>query len=120
MYIYSFEKLEVWKLSKSLTLEIYDLTTQFPIDERYLLVSQMRRASISICSNLAEGNYRKTYPDRVRFFTFAYSSSLELLNHLIISYELSFITDTTYIKIREILEVLTAKINAFTESQKKL
>lgn len=118
MYIYSFEKLEVWKLSKTLTLEIYDLTIHFPIDERYLLVSQMRRASISISSNIAEGNYRKTYADRVRFFTIAYSSALELLNHMIIAYELLYITEKSYLKLRNTLETLTAKLNAFSEAQK--
>jgi len=119
MYTYSFEKLEVWKLAKALTIEIYGLTLQYPFDEKFLLVSQMRRASISICSNLAEGNYRKTHADRVRFITIAYSSTLELLNHLIISYELGFVTIEKYTNVRNLIEELTAKVNAFSIAQKK-
>ena len=55
MYIYSFEKLEVWNESKEFTKSIFTLSSNFPDSEKFGLVSQLRRASVSICSNIAEG-----------------------------------------------------------------
>ena len=60
MFIYSFEKLEVWKESKNFTKLIYLTTSNFPESEKYGLVSQLRRASVSVCSNIAEGTSRQT------------------------------------------------------------
>ena len=59
MYIYSFEKLEGWSESKEFTKSIYKLTSTFPDSEKFGLVSQLRRASVSICSNIAEGSQEK-------------------------------------------------------------
>lgn len=59
MYVYSFEKLEVWIESKDFTKSIYLITSKFPDSEKFGLISQLRRASISICSNIAEGSVRK-------------------------------------------------------------
>ncbi len=58
-YTYSFEKLEVWQKARQLVKVIYNLTRRYPEDERFGLVSQMRRCAISIASNLAEGTARK-------------------------------------------------------------
>jgi len=60
MFEYSFEKLEVWKESVRLVKLIYTITLQFPKEEKFGLVSQLRRASVSISSNLAEGTSRIT------------------------------------------------------------
>ena len=60
MYIYSFEKLEVWNEAKEFAKSIYFLTSKFPDSEKFGLVSQLRKASVSICSNVAEGSARKT------------------------------------------------------------
>jgi len=88
MYVYSFEKLEVWKESKKLTKIIYQITSRYPENEKFGLTSQLRRASISVCSNLAEGSARITSKDKAHFSTMAYSSLIEVLNQIIISYEL--------------------------------
>ena len=60
MYLFSFEKLKVWKCSIDLTKSIYELTNRFPENEKFGLVSQLRRASVSVASNLAEGTSRNT------------------------------------------------------------
>jgi four helix bundle protein len=65
---YSFEKLDVWKKSKDFTLKIYGITKSFPDQEKFGLVSQLRRASVSIASNIAEGSSRNTIKDQQRFF----------------------------------------------------
>ena len=80
MYVYPFEKLEVWKLAKGLVVRVNKLTENFPFDEKFGMVSQMQRASVSVCSNLAEGAGRNTAKDQSHFYGMAYSSIMELLN----------------------------------------
>lgn len=66
-HIYSFEKLHVWIESKELTKQIYELTKTFPKNEEFGITSQLRRASISICSNIAEAVSRSTNKEKARF-----------------------------------------------------
>jgi four helix bundle protein len=106
MYIYSFEKLEVWNESKEFTKSIYILTSTFPDSEKFGLVSQLRRTSVSICSNIAEGSARKSFKDKAHFTTMAFSSTVEVLNQLILSFELDFIKEKDYLKLRQDIEVL--------------
>ena len=82
---FSFEKLDVWKNSIDLTIAIYKLTDNFPVYGNYNLVSQIRRACISVSSNIAEGNYRISNKDRRHFLTMAYGSLMEVINQLIIA-----------------------------------
>lgn len=117
MYTYSFEKLEVWIEAKSLAKEIYKLTNNFPKEEKFGLTSQLRRASVSICSNIAGGSARKTNKDKAHFTTIAFSSAVEVLNQLILIYELNFITKDTYLKLREDIESITNKLNALRNHQ---
>jgi four helix bundle protein len=116
-YQYSFEKLEVWKDSKELVKKIYACTEQFPKAEIYGIVSQMRRAAISISSNLAEGSGRTNQKDQAHFFQLAYSSAIELLNQLIISLELQYLETETYTEARSMIEGLTVKINSLRKQR---
>jgi four helix bundle protein len=75
MYKYSFEKLDVWAESKDFAILMYKITNSFPVDEKFGMVSQLRRASISISSNIAEGTSRNTNRDKAHFMTIAYSSA---------------------------------------------
>ncbi len=72
------KKLEVYKISLQLVKEVYRLTKNFPKEEQYVLVSQLRRAAISVCSNIAEGSARRTKPDRKRFYEISRSSLVEI------------------------------------------
>ena len=117
MYTFSFEKLEVWVEAKDFSKMIYQITTKFPEAEKYGLISQLRRASISIASNIAEGSARKTFKDKAHFTTIAFGSSVEVLNQLIISYELNFITETDYLNLRKYLESITNKLNSLRNYQ---
>ena len=67
MRVYSFEKLEVWQLARKLTANIYKISKIFPEDEKFGLTSQIRRAAISITSNIAEGSSRQTGKEQARF-----------------------------------------------------
>ncbi|WP_294818990.1 four helix bundle protein, partial [uncultured Flavobacterium sp.] len=61
MYVYSFEKLDVWVESKEFTKQIYKVTSSFPDLEKFGLTNQIRRATVSICSNIAEGSARNLF-----------------------------------------------------------
>jgi four helix bundle protein len=117
MYIYSFEKLEVWSESKEFTKSIYKLTSTFPDSEKFGLVSQLRRASVSICSNIAEGSARKSFKDKAHFTTMAFSSTVEVLNQLILSFELDFIKENDYLTLRQDIESVTNKLNGLRNYQ---
>jgi len=67
---FGFEKLEVWKEAKVLAVEIYQLTSDFPNTEQFGLVSQLRRASVSISSNLAEGTSRISKKEQAHFYNY--------------------------------------------------
>lgn len=117
MYTYSFEKLTVWQDSKKLVVHIYEICKQFPDEEKFGLTSQIKRAAVSVSSNLAEGTSRKSPKNRAHFTTIAYSSLMEVLNQLIIAYELNFINEPTYTQTREIIEKVSNKLNSLRNSQ---
>ena len=117
MKIYSFEKLECWQKARHLAVWTYGVTQKFPPEEKFGMVSQMRRAAISIASNLAEGSSRKTAKDKNHFSTIAYSSTVELLNDLIIANDLKFITDENYLEGRKKIEYQTFLIAQLRATQ---
>jgi four helix bundle protein len=117
MHIYGFEKLDVWQAARKFTKEIYQITKSFPKEEKFGLMNQIRRASISVCSNIAEGSARKTKKDKARFFQIAYASTLELLNQLIICNDLQYISDQVLLNLRNNIEEITNKLNALYRSQ---
>lgn len=88
MYIESYKQLVVWQRAIELVIEIYNLTGEFPKTEIYGLVSQMRRAAISIPSNIAEGYKRKNLGEYLYFLSIADGSASELETQIIISKKL--------------------------------
>ena len=74
----NYRELKVWQRSYRLCLEIYKITKRFPNEERYGLTSQVRRATVSVLSNIAEGYGRKITPEYIRFLYIAYGSICEL------------------------------------------
>ncbi|WP_222984604.1 four helix bundle protein [Flagellimonas meishanensis] len=119
MYTYSFEKLEVWKEAKEFAKEVYRVTLGFPEDEKFGLTSQLRRASVSVCSNIAEGSARKTNKDKAHFTTLSFSSAVEILNQLILALEFGFVSIDTYKDLRYRLESITNKLNSLRNYQTK-
>lgn len=116
---YSFENLLVWQKSRALTKEIYKLTSTFPKEEAFGITSQIRRCSISIPSNLAEGSSRRTNKDKARFTEIAFGSGLELLNQLIIALDLNYIEESKYLEIRIKLQEVTFLLDALQKAQLK-
>ncbi len=119
MKTYSFEKLDVWRKAKDFGINIYKATKFFPDEEKFGLTSQLRRASVSITSNIAEGSSRKSSKDQARFYMYAYSSTVEILNQLIFSKDLGFLGNDHYKKLREDLEEITAMLNQLYRSTQR-
>ena len=117
MKIYSFEKLACWQHARELAVWVYKATKSFPAEEKFGIVSQMRRAAVSIASNLAEGTSRVSKKDQAHFSTIAYSSTIELMNDLIIAVDLEFLSVELYTEGREKIEKQTFLISKLRESQ---
>lgn len=86
----SFEDLIVWQKAHQFVLGIYKLTEQFPKHELYGLVSQMRRAAVSVPANIAEGFRKRTKPEKARFYNIAQGSLEEARYYLILSKDLGY------------------------------
>ncbi len=103
-------KLEVWNKSIELVIEIYKITSTFPENERFTLVSQMRRASISVASNIAEGAARGSKREFSNFLSIAHGSLSELETQIIISHKLKYMHDKDLEDIKERLEAISKMI----------
>lgn len=97
--IRSFTDLETWKQSHQLVIMVYKATKPFPREETYSLVDQMRRCSVSISSNIAEGFSRKSKKEKLQFFFMAKGSLTELQNQLLIARDLGYLSVEDFGKI---------------------
>jgi four helix bundle protein len=109
--IYSYKDLIIWQKSVELAIAIYKLTEKFPKTEIYGLMSQMRRAAISIPSNIAEGRKRGSIKDFRQFLIIAYSSSAELETQLEIVKKLPFGKSLDYSKVDSLLLEVMKMLN---------
>jgi four helix bundle protein len=113
------KQLDVWKASIDLVKEIYHLTESFPKDERYGISSQLRRASVSIVSNLSEGLSRNTKLDIRRFLQVARSSLVEIDSQIEISLQLNFCNKEQIQKLDElsnrVFAMLTNMIKKYSQ-----
>ncbi len=85
MSVSHFRELEVWQLAMALAKRVYELTAEFPRDERYGLTSQIQRSAVSIPSNIAEGNARLSTRDYARFISISLGSTAELQTQLLLA-----------------------------------
>ena len=88
--MHQFKELEIWKRSRRFCSEIYDITSSFPDNEKFGLTNQLRRASVSISSNIAEGSSRKSNKDFSRFLEIAIGSCYEIETQLLIAEAVNF------------------------------
>jgi four helix bundle protein len=108
----NYKDLLVWQKGIALAKVVYRLTQRFPAEEKFGLVAQMRRAAVSIPSNLAEGQARHTSGEFVQFISHAEGSSAELDTQLILAVELDFCTKTTALPIYELIAEIRRMLNA--------
>ena len=99
--IHNFEKLQAWQTASRIDKSVFLLTKNFPNREQFIIVSQIQRASISICSNIAEGSGRRIGKEQGQFYKIAYSSLLEVINQLLLAINREYLTEEEYIKIFE-------------------
>jgi len=107
---YGFYRLEVWKLGMKLVNEIYSVTKKFPNEEKFCLVSQVRRAAISVPLNIAEGSAKRTKKDFASFVRIALGSLMETMTCLEISLEQKYITKNEYEKFQLLIQELYFKL----------
>ena len=112
----NYRSLIVWQKSIILVKEIYKLTAKFPNEERFGIVSQMRRAAVSIPSNIAEGQARRTTPDFIRFISTAKGSLAELDTQLTISIDLQFCDRENVKDVSALIEENRKMLNALRRS----
>ena len=118
-YQFSFEKLEVWQMARKLACDVYKKTQTFPTEEKYSLISQIRRAAVSVSANIAEGTTRQTAKDQAHFTTIAFSSLMELFNHLIIASDLGYMKEDELVEYRKTIQPLSVKLSNLKASQVK-
>ncbi len=92
MKLKSYQDLHVWQKARIFVKEVYQATQEFPSQEKYSLITQLRRASVSIPSNIAEGYNRRTTQEYLRFVNIAYGSLGEVETQLILSMDLGFLS----------------------------
>lgn len=97
---FGFEKLEVWQKAIALARVVYSLTATFPHEERFGLVSQMRRAAVSVSANIAEGSSRWSRVEQTRFYEMAYGSLMELVSEAKVAEQQGFLSPSDYATIR--------------------
>ena len=117
MHIYYFEKLEVWQLSRILVKKVYQLSKHLPDDEKFGMISQIRRAGISITSNLAEGGSRTSGKEQSRFTEIAFGSLMEVLNLLMIAVDLEYLRQDDLDQVRPAIGEIGNKLSRLRESQ---
>lgn len=117
--LFSFEKLLVWQKSIKLVTSIYDLTKKFPTDEQFGITSQIRRSSLSISNNIAEGSGKITAKDKARYTTIAYGSTAETLNIIIVCKEIGLINQHVYQKLRVELDEIASMLSGLRKAQLK-
>ena len=92
-YFFSFEYLEAWQVARKLVVKVYKLVRKLPNEERFALCDQLRRAVVSVPSNIAEGNSRTSLKDQIHFLDIALGSLSEVYCQLILAVDLGYLTD---------------------------
>ena len=116
---YSFEKLKVWQEAKGLVGEVYHLLDGFPQFEKYALCDQIRRAIVSVPSNIAEGSGRKSLKEQIHFLEISYGSLMETYNQLLIAIDLAYITEESVETIKPSIDSVAKMINGLSSTYSK-
>ena len=118
--IVSFKDLDAWKEGNKFVLQIYTITQQFPREELFALTNQMRRAVVSITSNIAEGFSRRSYKEKLQFYTIALGSTTEVQNQVEIAKDLHYISDKAYMGILKESIIVHKLINGLMKGAKSI
>lgn len=112
---YGFQRVIAWQKAHEFVLAVYRATRHFPEDERFGLVSQFRRAAVSIEANIAEGYKKLSKADKLRFFNISQGSMEECRNYIILARDLEYLDDTTLHELKEKSEYASRMINSYCD-----
>ena len=113
---FRFERIEAWQLARLFNRGVYSATRKFPKEEMFGLASQLRRASVSISSNIAEGSGRNSDVDFAHFLVIAYGSLLEVVSQLCCALDEAYITEIKFNELAAQANILAGKITGLTKS----
>lgn len=116
--IYTFKDLEAWKQAHSLVLMVYMATSKFPKYELYSLADQIRRAVVSVSSNIAEGFSRNTKKEKVHFYNISQGSLVEVQNQIQIALDLNYIDKTIFNTVESQTITVQKLINGLIKSSR--
>ncbi|MBR4925172.1 MAG: four helix bundle protein [Prevotella sp.] len=114
--MYSFESLKAWQESRKLVVDVYQLLDKFPSFERYALCDQLRRAIVSVPSNLAEGSGRTSIKEQIHFIEISYGSLMESYNQLIIAADLEYIDKQSLENLKPSINNVARMLNGLRNS----
>lgn len=116
--IHSFTDLRAWKEAHHLVLMIYETAKKLPKEEQFGLTQQIRRAAVSITSNLAEGFSKQSYKEKLHFYSIALGSLTEIQNQLLIAKDVQYITSQNFEEIAQQSVIASKLINGLIKSTK--
>ncbi len=114
----NFRELVVWQKGHSLVLNVYKVTNSFPRSEQFGLTNQLRRASVSITSNIAEGFSRQSIKEKIQFYYVAHGSLSEVENQTQIAFDLSYISENEYRNLLSQAQTVGKLLNSLISSTK--
>lgn len=114
--IKSYRDLNIWKKTKSFAILVYKVTERFPQSELYGLTSQMRRAAVSMPSNIAEGFRRNSKKEKLQFLRIAYGSGAEIETQLEISRDLRYLNQSDYENLSSEIDIIMRMFNKAIDS----
>ena len=117
-YNFTYRKLNVYQLSKTLVKDIYGMTAEFPVNEKYALSDQMRRAVVSIPSNIAEGTSKTSPKEQYHFLEISYGSLMELMCQTEIAFDLCYISKDQFCQIEEEIRNIYKMLSSMQASLK--
>ena len=113
---YAFENMNAWQESRKLVKAVYQLLDTFPNFEKYALCDQIRRAVVSVPSNLAEGSGRTSDKEQLRFYEIAYGSLMETYNQLILAVDLNYIGEDNLNALKPQIDTVARMMNGLRSS----
>ena len=117
--VFSFEKLYAWQDSMRLVKLVYALSEKFPSREQFALSSQLRRAVVSVPTNIAEGNGRFSAKYQLRFFEIAYGSLMEVFCQIKIARELDYISETEQSEIKTLILCIAKSLSGLSRHRRQ-
>ncbi len=116
-YLYGFEKLVVWQKARALVSKTYLITKDFPVEEKFGLTNQVRRAATSITANIVEGTTRSSPKEQAYYSQVSYGSLMELLNHFYIALDLGYITNKRLLELKSDISEISKRLSTLRKTE---